>query len=123
VYVYPLSVLFFLHSNVDGQVVELDAQYRQRVHTQQLHTYFYGQTITPPLGLSITSLGDADFDGHLAPSSSVIPFGELTFLRIGESKTPISLRPVLSPSSPAYFSLFKNRWHRHLPSRLERHVP
>ncbi|KAI0283090.1 hypothetical protein BGY98DRAFT_1094033 [Russula aff. rugulosa BPL654] len=78
-----------------GGVVELDAQYRQRVHTQQLHTYFYGQTITPPPGLSITSLGDADFDGHLAPSSSVIPFGELTFLRIGEkSMAPSSALPI-----------------------------
>src|SRR5229473_3204087 len=67
--------------------------YRQRVHTQQLHTYFYGQTITPPPGLSNTAIGDADFDVHLAPSSSVISFGELSFLRIGESK------PNLSPPS------------------------
>lgn len=81
------------------QVVELDVHYRQRVHAQQLHTYFYGQTITPPPGLSITSIGDADFDGHLAPSSSVIPFGELSFLRIGESKTRyLSLRRPLQPA-------------------------
>ena len=31
-------------------------------------------------------IGDADFDGRLAPSSSVISFGELSFLRIGESE-------------------------------------
>ncbi|KAF8503385.1 Clp1-domain-containing protein [Russula emetica] len=78
-----------------GGVVELDVQYRQRVHAQQLHTYFYGQTITPPPGLSITSIGDADFEGHLAPSSSVIPFGELSFLRIGEkSMAPSSALPI-----------------------------
>jgi polyribonucleotide 5'-hydroxyl-kinase len=69
------------------QVVELDMQYRQRVHAQQLHTYFYGQVIAPPRGLSASVIGDADFDGHLAPSSSVVPFGELSFLRIGESNT------------------------------------
>lgn len=90
------------------QVVELDVHYRQRVHAQQVHTYFYGQTTTLPPGLSITSIGDADFDGHLAPSSSVIPFGELSFLRIGESKkNPISLRRPLRTSltlPPFFFS-------------------
>ena len=74
-------------TNVVFQVVELDVQYRQRVHAQQLHTYFYGQVIAPPRGLSSSAIGDADFDGHLAPSSSVVPFGELSFLRIGESNT------------------------------------
>jgi polyribonucleotide 5'-hydroxyl-kinase len=68
------------------QVVELDVQYRQRIHVQQLHTYMYGQVIAPPRGLSASAIGDADFDVHLAPSSSVIPFGELSFLRIGESE-------------------------------------
>lgn len=68
------------------QAVELDLQYRQRVHAQQLHTYFYGQVTAPPRGLSASTIGDADFDGRLAPSSSVVPFGELTFLRIGESE-------------------------------------
>ena len=68
------------------QVVELDVQYRQRVHAQQIYAYMYGQVITPPRGLSASVIGDADFDGHLAPSSSVIPFGELSFLRIGESE-------------------------------------
>ena len=80
------------------QVVELDVQYRQRVHAQQLHTYFYGQAIAPPRGLSASAIGDADFDGHLAPSSSVIPFGELSFLRIGESE-PSSLLPVVRKES------------------------
>ena len=46
----------------------------------------YGQVVPPPRGLSASAIGDADFDGRLAPSSSVIPFGELSFLRIGESE-------------------------------------
>jgi polyribonucleotide 5'-hydroxyl-kinase len=46
----------------------------------------YGQVVTPPRGLSASVIGEADFDGRLAPSSSVIPFGELAFLRIGESE-------------------------------------
>ncbi|KAI0006202.1 Pre-mRNA cleavage complex II protein Clp1-domain-containing protein [Russula compacta] len=97
-----------------GGAVELDAHYRQRVHAQQIHTYFYGQVITPPRGLSTTVIGDADFDGHLAPSSSVISFGELSLLRIGEkSMAPSSALPIgatrtvnemqpisLEPSSP-----------------------
>lgn len=119
-------LLFFSLLTCRWQVVELDLHYRQRVHAQQLHTYFYGQTTTLPPGLSITSIGDADFDGHLAPSSSVIPFGELSFLRIGESKKiPISPFAVLSNqlNIPFFFLLFQNRWHRHLPSRLGRHVP
>ncbi|KAH9981105.1 Pre-mRNA cleavage complex II protein Clp1-domain-containing protein [Lactifluus volemus] len=78
-----------------GGVVELDLQYRQRVHAQQVHTYMYGQVITPPRGLSASAIGDADFDGRLAPSSSVIPFGELSFLRIGEkSMAPSSALPI-----------------------------
>ena len=102
------------------QVVELDVQYRQRVHAQQLHTYFYGQAIAPPRGLSASAIGDADFDGHLAPSSSVIPFSELSFLRIGESK-PSCLCP--RHSTHTFASLFQNRWPRHLPSRLAQRVP
>lgn len=85
------------------QVVELDVQYRQRVHAQQLHTYFYGQAIAPPRGLSASTIGDADFDGHLAPSSSVIPLNELSFLRIGESKT--ELPPSSSLNSHVCFSI------------------
>ncbi|KAH9966846.1 Pre-mRNA cleavage complex II protein Clp1-domain-containing protein [Russula dissimulans] len=78
-----------------GGVVELDVQYRQRIHAQQLHTYFYGQVIAAPRGLSATAIGEADFDGRLAPSSSVIPFGELSFLRIGEkSMAPSSALPI-----------------------------
>ncbi|KAI0273413.1 Pre-mRNA cleavage complex II protein Clp1-domain-containing protein [Gloeopeniophorella convolvens] len=78
-----------------GGVVELDMQYRQRIHTQQLHTYMYGQVITPPPGLPATAAGDADFDGHLNPSSSVIPFGELSLLRIGEkTMAPSSALPI-----------------------------
>ncbi len=77
----------FMHTTyIPVQVVELDVSYRQRVHAQQIHTYMYGQVIAPPRGLSASVIGEADFDGHLAPSSSVIPFSELTLLRIGESE-------------------------------------
>jgi len=105
-----------------GGVVELDVQYRQRVHAQQLHTYFYGQVMTPPRGLSATSIGDADFDGRLAPSSSVIPFGELSFLRIGESELtclpplPRDIRFSLRVSS----LYLQNRWPRLPRSRSAR---
>jgi hypothetical protein len=102
------------------QVVELDVQYRQRVHAQQLHTYFYGQAIAPPRGLSASAIGDADFDGHLSPSSSVIPFGEFSFLRIGESE-PRCLLPC--NSAHTFASLSQNRWPHRLPSRLARRVP
>ncbi|KAI9446249.1 hypothetical protein H4582DRAFT_1904620 [Lactarius indigo] len=73
---------------------------------KQIYTYMYGQVVTPPRGLSISVIGDADFDGRLAPSSSVIPFGELTFLRIGEksmapsSALPIGATRTLDPASP-----------------------
>ena len=106
------------------QVVELDVQYRQRVHAQQLHTYFYGQTIAPPRGLSASTIGDADFDGHLAPSSSVIPFSELSFLRIGESQPNYLLHPLERSSVSLHITcLFQNLWPRRLPSRLAQHVP
>lgn len=106
------------------QVVELDVQYRQRVHAQQLHTYFYGQAIAPPRGLSVSAIGDADFDGHLAPSSSVVPFGELSFLRIGESNTSLSASSLEKMFCLFYISLSRqNRWHRRPRSRLARRVP
>src|SRR5271170_6964764 len=82
----PGAVTVVLSTDIPVQVVELDLQYRQRIHAQQIYTYMYGQVVTPPRGLSASVIGDADFDGRLAPSSSVIPFGELTFLRIGESE-------------------------------------
>ena len=97
-------VLIFVFACMLIQVVELDVQYRQRVHAQQLHTYFYGQAIAPPRGLSASAIGDADFDGHLAPSSSVIPFSELSFLRIGESKPSAS---VLFPQLTRLFLFFR----------------
>jgi len=111
------------------QVVELDVQYRQRVHAQQLHTYFYGQAIAPPRGLSASAIGDADFDGHLAPSSSVVPFGELSFLRIGESNTSFSASSLEKERQLTMFCLFtyllsrQNRWRRRPRSRLARRVP
>jgi polyribonucleotide 5'-hydroxyl-kinase len=118
VFFYVLS----LNAFVRFQVVELDVQYRQRIHAQQLHTYFYGQTIAPPRGLSASAIGDADFDGKLAPSSSVVPFGELSFLRIGESEfyACLSLLATAVGSRrprPSSLSPLQNRWPRRPRSR------
>ncbi|KAI0063438.1 Clp1-domain-containing protein [Artomyces pyxidatus] len=82
-----------------GGVVELDAHYRHRIHTQQLHTYMYGQPIHPPPGLpasaNATAGGESALEAHLSPSSSVISFSDLTIYRIGEqSMAPSSALPI-----------------------------
>jgi len=66
------------------QVVELDHLYRERVHHYQLHAYMYGQVIPASLGISsATSGGESLADLVLAPSSTVINFGDLSIFRIG----------------------------------------
>jgi hypothetical protein len=118
--VHPGRPRRVLPTNIPVQAVELDVQYRQRVHAQQIHTYMYGQVIAPPRGLSASMIGDADFDGRLAPSSSVISFGELSFLRIGESEL---LLPVpFSKKGPLTCLSTQNRWHRRLHFRSARRV-
>ncbi|KAI0312374.1 hypothetical protein OF83DRAFT_1278326 [Amylostereum chailletii] len=83
-----------------GGVVELDLQHRQRVHTYQMHNYMYGSPITPPPGLrpmvQATPGGEtALMDMHLAPSSTVINFSDLTIYRIGEeTMAPSSALPI-----------------------------
>ncbi|THH10484.1 hypothetical protein EW146_g8362 [Bondarzewia mesenterica] len=102
-----------------GGVVELDAPYRHRVHVHQLHHYMYGPPLTPPPGLPpsthASAGGETALDMHLAPSSSVIGFDELTIYRIGEeSMAPSSALPIgavrtvsemqpvrIDPASPA----------------------
>jgi polyribonucleotide 5'-hydroxyl-kinase len=65
--------------------VELDQAYRDRTHAQQLHAYMYGQKITPPPGVVAPSQGGETIeDFTLAPSSTVISFGDLQIYRIGE---------------------------------------
>ena len=64
--------------------MELDLSYRERVHSYQLHTYMYGQTITPPPGVTSGTLGgEALSDLILSPSASVIDFSDLSIYRIG----------------------------------------
>ena len=79
-----------------GGVVELDPLYRARVRKYQMHSYMYGERITPPVGmppLSATQTlvryligGEQSNDMALAPSSSVMSFGELSLWRIGEGQ-------------------------------------
>ncbi|KAI0705931.1 Pre-mRNA cleavage complex II protein Clp1-domain-containing protein [Cytidiella melzeri] len=99
-----------------GGVVELDALYRSRVHNYQMHSYFYGERFAPPPGMPpLTSAsatkgyligGEQIMDFTLAPSSFVIPFGDLTIWRIGEetmapsSALPIGATRVLSEMQP-----------------------
>jgi len=79
-----------------GGVVELDHLYRERVHNYQLHTYFYGQIIPPPAGISSASLGGETLsDLVLSPSSTVINFDDLSIFRIGaETMAPSSALPI-----------------------------
>ncbi|KAG6879257.1 Cleavage polyadenylation factor subunit clp1 [Termitomyces sp. T32_za158] len=79
-----------------GGVVELDHSYRERIHNYQLHTYMYGQVFTPPSGVtSAVAGGEALSELSLAPSSTVINFGDLTILRIGaETMAPSSALPI-----------------------------
>ncbi|KAF8211880.1 Pre-mRNA cleavage complex II protein Clp1-domain-containing protein [Mycena galopus ATCC 62051] len=79
-----------------GGVVELDHMYRERVHNYQLHSYFYGQIIPPPAGISSALLGGESLsDLVLSPSSTVINFGDLSIFRIGaETMAPSSALPI-----------------------------
>ncbi|KAJ7905838.1 Clp1-domain-containing protein [Mycena olivaceomarginata] len=78
------------------RVVELDHLYRERVHNYQLHSYFYGQIIPPPAGISSALLGGETLsDLVLSPSSTVINFGDLSIFRIGaETMAPSSALPI-----------------------------
>lgn len=74
---------------IADQVVELDAPYRERVQAHQLHSYMYGEILSPPPGIvNYITGGEMTTDIPLAPSSTVLPFGDLTVFRIGEGNTP-----------------------------------
>ncbi|KAF8637404.1 hypothetical protein AX17_002899 [Amanita inopinata Kibby_2008] len=79
-----------------GGVVELDPAYRERVHKYQLHSYMYGQVIPAPSGATDSTLGgEALADLALAPSSTVINFGDISIYRIGaETMAPTSALPI-----------------------------
>ena len=77
-----------------GGVVELDRLYRARVHRYQMHSYFYGERFNLPPGMpSMASAlaatgyliaGEQPTDFTLAPSSSIVSFGDISIWRIGE---------------------------------------
>ncbi|KAF8891289.1 Pre-mRNA cleavage complex II protein Clp1-domain-containing protein [Infundibulicybe gibba] len=79
-----------------GGVVELDHNYRERIHNYQLHTYMYGQIIPSPPGISAASLGgEALTDLVLSPSSIVVNFSDISIFRIGsDTMAPSSALPV-----------------------------
>ncbi|PFH54130.1 hypothetical protein AMATHDRAFT_135700 [Amanita thiersii Skay4041] len=79
-----------------GGVVELDHAYRERVHQYQLHTYMYGQILPSPPGITNGLLGGEAFnDLALAPSSTMINFGDISIYRIGaETMAPTSALPI-----------------------------
>ncbi|KAF7322484.1 mRNA cleavage and polyadenylation factor CLP1 [Mycena chlorophos] len=79
-----------------GGVVELDHLYRERIHKFQLHTYFYGQVIQPPPGITSASLGSETLSSIvLSPSSTILNFGDLSIYRIGaETMAPSSALPI-----------------------------
>ncbi|KAI0797538.1 hypothetical protein C8Q75DRAFT_738679 [Abortiporus biennis] len=98
-----------------GGVVELDALYRSRIHKYQMHSYMYGERITLPKGLaqptstsanSILIAGEPYSDFTLSPSSTIVPFGDLSIWRIGEetmaptSALPIGATRVVSEMQP-----------------------
>ncbi|KAI0636507.1 hypothetical protein C8Q77DRAFT_1093114 [Trametes polyzona] len=94
-----------------GGVVELDHNYRERVHKYQLHNYFYGYLVDPPPGLSTKAYIQAgeqtpDLTMHLSPSSMTVNFGDITIYRIGEetmaptSALPIGAARVVSEMQP-----------------------
>ncbi|KAI0345428.1 hypothetical protein BDW22DRAFT_1412293 [Trametopsis cervina] len=99
-----------------GGVVELDDEYESRVQKYQMHSYFYGERFSPPAGMpALVSAsaatgylvgGEQIMDFTLAPSSFVMPFGEISIWRIGEetmapsSALPIGATRVVSEMQP-----------------------
>lgn len=85
----PSPLLSSSSTNQPNQVVELDPSYRDRILNMQLHTYFYGESFTPPPGLKLRSNavygGEALSDLVLSPASTTVGFEELAVWQIGES--------------------------------------
>jgi len=99
-----------------GGVVETDSACRRRLVSHQLRSYFYGARHSDRTDREED--GDFDPEAALAPTSSVLKFGDLRIYRIGEeslapsSALPIgasrvisTIQPVLvDPSSPMHQS-------------------
>jgi polyribonucleotide 5'-hydroxyl-kinase len=80
-----------------GGVVDIDHSTRERIKNSQLHTYFYGQAITPPPGVSSSAIlgGESLADLVLSPASITVSFDELSIYQIGEKTlAPSSALPV-----------------------------
>lgn len=68
-------------------MVELDIAYRDRVLARQLHAYMYGEILAPPPGITtFLAGGETTVDAPLAPASTILSFGDLSIMRIGEGK-------------------------------------
>ena len=101
------------------QVVELDALYRSRLRKYQMHSYFYGERLSPPPGMPPLSSGPAstgyviggeqNIDLTLSPSSFIIPFSDLTIWRIGEGPCLITCS-IVSPSVAALEAPVSAAW-------------
>lgn len=67
------------------KVVELDQSFRERIQSRKFHAYMYGEIVPPPAGVTSYLLGNEVFtEQGLSPTSSIVPFGELSIYRIGE---------------------------------------
>ncbi|EKM82406.1 hypothetical protein AGABI1DRAFT_104404 [Agaricus bisporus var. burnettii JB137-S8] len=81
-----------------GGVVDLDTSFRERVHSQQIHTYMYGTSIRPPSGISTNNVsvaGEPISDMILSPASTTMNLNELSIFRIGtEAMAPASALPI-----------------------------
>ncbi|KAF8511121.1 Pre-mRNA cleavage complex II protein Clp1-domain-containing protein [Hysterangium stoloniferum] len=101
------NVLSVVKIPKSGGVVDLEFAYRSRVHSLQLHSYLYGQSLPLPAGVSAGALGgEAMEELSLSPHSLVIDFNDLTIYRIGEavmaptSALPIGASRVVSEMQP-----------------------
>lgn len=69
--------------------MDLDTSFRERVHSQQIHTYMYGTSIRPPSGISTNNVsvaGEPISDMILSPASTTMNLNELSIFRIGTGR-------------------------------------
>lgn len=81
-------------------MVELDHAYHERIKNYQLHNYMYGQRIDVPPGCdssepNVLFQNEPTTDLTLSPSSTVVPFDDISIYRIGgETMAPSSALPI-----------------------------
>ena len=84
------------------QAVDRDYAYRQRVRNHQVQNYVYGQKVEIP---DRCDNGEGSYlfqheptsDLSLAPSSTVVPFDDITIYRIGGGKKPLIVPYIFLP--------------------------